>query len=371
MQDNLTPGPRKLFHIREAGIYGSPERLIVGQITHAQKYAGIPVSYRKGGLENAFVSELTSLKIPHLELTEHFTGDLSTSVRLAAMIRQYRPSLIVTHEYKSNLYGYLASRITGVPHLIHYHGATAEDVKVRLCNAIDRWVLRRAQGIITVSNETKRRLAAIGVTDSKINVVINAVSEAAFGHVLFVNEEFAPSVPFAVCAGRLSYEKGVDILIEAVALLKNSGTNLNLLIYGEGPEEARLRSLIERRGLSYSVKLVGFLKDLRGPFGAMAFLVIPSRSEGFPLVLLEAWAQGAPLVATPVGGLPELITDNENGILAKAPDPKSLAEAIHRALSLPDFRSRCGAAGRRLVAEKYSFETQVARLEEIYDRFAQ
>lgn len=370
MQDNLTPGPRRLFHIREAGIFGSPERLIVGQITHAQKYAGIPVSYRKGGLENAFVSELTCLKIPHLELAEHFTGDLSTAVRLAAMIRQYRPSLVVTHEYKSNLYGYLASRITGVPHLIHYHGATAEDVKVRLYNSIDRWVLRRAQGIVTVSNETKRRLVAVGVAEAKINVVINAVAESAFEKVPFVNDEFEPSEPFAVCAGRLSREKGVDILIEALALLKGEGTKLNLLIYGEGPEEARIKSLIERHGLGDFVKLVGFLKDLRGPFGAAAFLVIPSRSEGFPLVLLEAWAQGTPVVATPVGGLPDLIADNENGILAKGADSQSLVEAIHRALRMSDFKSRCGAAGRRGVIDKYNFETQVARLEEIYDRFA-
>ncbi len=370
MHDNLATAPRKLFHVRESAIYGSPERLIVGQITHARKFAGIPVSYRKGGIENAFVAELTNLKIPHLELVEHFTGDVSTSVRLAAMIRQYRPSLIVTHEYKSNLYGHLASRITGVPHLVHYHGATAEDVKVRLYNAIDRWVLRRAQGVITVSNETKRRLVAAGVDEAKVHVVINAVSESAFEPVPFVSKESEPSEPFAICAGRLSYEKGVDILIEALAQLKEEGTRLNMLIYGEGPEEERLRALIDRHGLADSVKLVGFQKDLRGPFGAAAFLVIPSRSEGFPLVLLEAWAQGAPVVATPVGGLPDLIADNENGVLATKAEPKAVAEAIHRALRMPDFRSRCGAAGKQLVQEKYNFDIQVARLEDIYERYA-
>jgi len=370
VESNLSPSPRKLFHIREAGIYGSPERLIVGQITHARKYAGIPVSYRKGGVENAFIAELTDLKIPHLELTEHFTGDLSTSLRLAGMIRQYHPALIVTHEYKSNLYGYLASRLTGVPHLIHYHGATAEDVKVKLYNAIDRWVLRRARGIITVSEETKRRLVSAGVEEANVNVVINAVSESAFERVTFVNDEFEPTIPFAVCAGRLSYEKGVDILIEALALLKGAGDRLNLLIYGEGPEEGRIGALIEQHNLSDTVRLVGFRKDLRGPFGAMAFLIIPSRSEGFPLVLLEAWAQGAPVVATPVGGLPDLITDNENGILAKSADPNSLAHALSRAVRTPEFKKRCGAAGKWLVIEKYNFETQVARLEEIYDRYA-
>ena len=370
MEHSAGQTPHKLFHIREAGSYGSPERLIVGQITHARNFNGIPVSYRKGGVENPFVAELTALKIPHLELTEHFTGDLTTAIRLAAMIRQYRPTLIVTHEYKSNFYGYLASRITGVPHLIHYHGATAEDVKVKLYNAIDRWVLRRTQGIVTVSSETKRRLVAAGVEESKINVVINAVPDSAFEKVRYEYEEFDESLPFAVCAGRLSHEKGVDILVEALALLKKSGAQLNCLIYGEGPEEERIKSLIDHHGLGESAKLVGFQKDLRGPFGAMAFLIIPSRSEGFPLVLLEAWAQAAPVVATPVGGLPDLIADNENGMLAKAAEPKALADAIGRALKTPDFKTRCGQAGARLVKEKYNFEIQVERLEEIYERYA-
>lgn len=369
MADLRAPHTRKVFHLREANIYGSPERLIVGQITRAQRYAGIPVSYRKAGIENPFVAELKKLKVPFLELTEHFTGDLSTVVRLASMIRQYRPSLIVTHEYKSNLYGYLAARITGVPHIVHYHGATAEDAKVKLYNAVDRWVLRRADRVVTVSSETKRRLVAAGADDAKIEVVINAVTEAAFEPIPFSADMFSSSVPLLVCGGRLSHEKGVDILVESARLLKEKSVCVNILIYGNGPDEGKIRSLISQYGLDDSVKLGGFLRDLRGPFGAMEFLVIPSRSEGFPLVLLEAWAQGAPVVATPVGGLPELIADNQNGILAKAADGPSLAEAISQALSRPEFRRQCGSVGKQTVLDNYTFEKQVARLEEIYDRF--
>ena len=370
MVESYAPELRKVFHLREAGSFGSPERLIIGQITNARRYAGIPVSYRKAGIENAFMNELKKSKIPYLELTEHFTGDMSTVMRLSSMIRQYRPSLIVTHEYKSNLYGHLAARVTGVPHLVHYHGATAEDAKVKLYNAIDRWVLKRVSGVVTVSSETKRRLIAFGVEDSKVEVVINAVAGEAFEPVPFTDSPFSSSQPLLVCAGRLSYEKGVDILIEAAKIVNESSIRCNVLIYGNGPEENRIHGLVKQYGLQDSVKLAGFQKDLRGPFGAMDFLVIPSRSEGFPLVLLESWAQGAPVVATPVGGLPELIADNENGLLAGEVNPRSLAAAIMKALSIRDFKSRCGAAGRATVKEKYIFDRQVARLEDIYDRFA-
>jgi glycosyltransferase involved in cell wall biosynthesis len=370
MSDVISSLPRKIFHIREANIFGSPERLIIGQITNSKRFSGIPVSYRKAGEENAFVAELKKHKIPYFELTEHFTGDISTVFRLSSMIRQFHPSMIITHEYKSNLYGYLASKITRIPHLIHFHGATSEDLKVKFYNAIDRWVLRRVQGVITVSSATKTRLIEAGVQENKIHVIFNAVANEAFEPVPFQNKWFDLPSPLFVCAGRFSYEKGVDILIEAVCLLRDSGTSINVLIYGDGPEKQNIQNLITRYNLSNLIKLAGFEKDLRGVFGAAYSLIIPSRSEGFPLVLLETWAQGTPVVTTPVGGLPEIVSDNKNGVISERVDPESLASALKRALTIPDFKIRCGQAGKKEALEKYTFAKQAEHLETIYDRYA-
>jgi glycosyltransferase involved in cell wall biosynthesis len=359
-----------IFHIREAAIFGSPERLILGQVRHGKAFRYIPVTFRKGGLENAFAAEMTRQGIEYHEVTERFTGDLSTVRRLAKLLREEQPSLIVTHEYKSDFYGRLAARRTGVPHLVHFHGFTAEDARVQVYNKIDIGVMKRVGGIITVSEETRRLLMSKGINGDKVRVVINAVPDEAFETVPFRKPALLPDAPLLVAAGRLSHEKGFDILIDSLALLAKTGHKPSVLIYGDGPERDDLQEQIETHQLTDRVKLMGFTPDVRPPFGAMEFLVVPSRSEGFPLVLLEAWAQGAPVVATPVGGLPDLIDDNVNGILARDATPEALAEALRRALETPDFRDRCGGEGRRRTRERYNFERQLDSLEAIYREFA-
>jgi len=360
---------KTIFHIRESNIWGSPERLIFGQINNAGKFAYIPITYRKGGRENSFAQEVKKSEIKYYELVEHFTGDLSTVKRLAKLMEATAPSLIVTHDYKSNLYGYLATKKNGIPHIVHFHGFTSEDAKAKIYNKIDIAVMKRVRKIITVSSETKNRLVKNGIDPSKIDVVINAVPDSAFEKVSFDNNIFDKDEKFIVSAGRLSYEKGYDILIDALNILAKDRKKVNCIIYGNGPEREKLQAQIKSYKLEKNIRLAGFIDDLRGPFGAMEFLVIPSRSEGFPLVLLESWAQAAPVVATPVGGLPSLITNNENGLLASEVSAKSLAEAILEALSIYNFREQCGKTGKKLTKEKYNFTVQVGKLEEIYERF--
>jgi len=357
-----------ILHVREANIWGSPERLVLGQIRFLEGYSCIPVTYRRRGVSNAFADGLRREGVGCVELAEFGPGDWRTIYRLARTIREQGAGLVVTHDFKSNFYGYLASKMTGCPHIVHFHGVTAEGVRVRFYNAIDRAVMRRCRAIITVAEQTRQRLVSMGVDGDKIEVVINAVPPEAFEKVTYRSLSPESGRKLIIAAGRLSHEKGMDILVKAARILKDRGLQFDIRIYGDGPERTELDALISRLDVGDCVTLAGFMGDLRPVYAQSEFLVIPSRSEAFPLVLLEAWAQGAPVVATPVGRLPELIEHEVDGLLAPGVVPDSLAEAMGDALKRPGFRDRCGGSGRDKVRDRFSFPVQVAALKNIYGR---
>jgi glycosyltransferase involved in cell wall biosynthesis len=355
--------------MREANIWGSPERLILGQINHLKEYTGIPVTYRRRGRSNPFAEHMHSVGRACVELNEFGPGDPRTVWQLVKLIRERRPILIVTHDFKSNLYGYLASMITGVKHVVHFHGFTAEGPRVKLYNAIDRAVMRRSGAVLTVAEQTRELLIARGVAGERIEVVINAVTPEAFETVTAERPRATDGRKVIVAAGRLSYEKGIDVLIEAAGLLKDEELAFDIQVFGDGPERVRLQALIDRKALNDSVHLAGFKADLRAVYAGADLLVIPSRSEAFPLVLLEAWAQGTPVVATPVGRLPELVRDGVNGLVAESVTPEALAKVLAMALRDDEFKPRAGRNGLELTREKYSFEAQAEALSHIYRRW--
>jgi len=365
----LSTAVNTVLHVREANIWGSPERLILGQLRFLAEYKCVPVTYRRRGKSNPFAERLRQEDVECVELDEFGPGDARTIYQLIKVIRQRQAKLIVTHDFKSNLYGYFASKVTGCPLIVHFHGFTAEGARVRFYSAIDRAVMRRCRAIITVAEQTKQLLTSLGVGSTKVTVVINAVPPEAFETVTDESVGVVSDQKLVVAAGRLSYEKGFDLLVEAAHLLKERGLKFNIQIYGDGPEKTALAKQINHLHISDRIGLAGFRSDLRPVYAQAEFLVIPSRSESFPLVVLEAWAQGTPVVATPVGRLPELIENDVNGLLVRDMTPEALAEGMAVALQAADFRQRCGAAGREMVRLKYVFANQVALLKEIYDRF--
>jgi glycosyltransferase involved in cell wall biosynthesis len=172
--------------------------------------------------------------------------------------------------------------------------------------------------------------------------------------------------PLVLSVGRLSAEKGPRDLVEAARLVTNERPDVYSVVLGDGRERARLERQARRLALNERLVFAGFREDARRLIAQADVLALPSLTEGLPNVVLEAFAAGVPVVATGVGGVPELVRDGENGWLVPPADAGGLASALVAALSDPDERARRGAAGQALVRGRYTFAAQAAQAAEVF-----
>jgi glycosyltransferase involved in cell wall biosynthesis len=176
--------------------------------------------------------------------------------------------------------------------------------------------------------------------------------------------------------------KGHDVLLKALAILRDEDLELTatadprpekahvrVLVAGDGDERERIHGLAKELRLGPEwVTFLGFRKDVPDLLAGMDFFVLPSRMEGLPLAVLEAMARGLPVVVTPVGGVPEAVTDSEQGLVVPVDDPRALAEAMGRLAQEPDYGRKLGASGRKRVEGEFSFEQMARRYEALYVR---
>jgi len=167
---------------------------------------------------------------------------------------------------------------------------------------------------------------------------------------------------------RLAKDKSLDVLLEAGSLLRARGLDFRLALVGEGEEEAALRAQAQRLGLSENVDFVGAVApgDLAPHYLAADVVVLPSRREGLGLVLVEALFCRRPVIATRVGGIPDVVADGETGLLVPPENPHALAEAIARLLNAPALAARLAAAGHEYVRQHFSGQVVARRMADVY-----
>jgi glycosyltransferase involved in cell wall biosynthesis len=291
--------------------------------------------------------------------------------RLRQLVEAHRPQILETHHVKSHCLVALSGLWRRYTWVAFHHGYTQTDVRVRAYNHVDRWSLRHAAHVVTTNEAFSRMLAARGVPAPRITVLHNGVREmpvlpaavAAARQALGLAE--GERVVLAI--GRLSREKGHAHLIRAAAGWRNGA---RLVIVGDGPERQALARLACQLGIGSRVLLAGAATHV-APFYAMAdVFVLPSLSEGSPNVLLEAMACGLPVVATRVGGVPEIAAHGATALLGPSKDPAFLAGAVDRLFADPDLGSRLGAAARRTVLSRHTPEKRALTLSRLYAALA-
>jgi glycosyltransferase involved in cell wall biosynthesis len=175
-------------------------------------------------------------------------------------------------------------------------------------------------------------------------------------------------VPRIVAIGSLFPLKSYDVLIEAMAILAANATGCELLLAGRGGEQPRLEALANQLGVAERVKFLGDVEDVPGLLGTADVFAHPAITEGLSNAILEALAEGLPVVACPVGGTPEIIEDGQNGLLVPVRQPQALAHAIGRLLNDACLRRRLGQAGAALVRDRFGESSIVDQYEKVFQR---
>jgi glycosyltransferase involved in cell wall biosynthesis len=365
----------RVISIMEADFVTGPAKNLLAFGTRARAQVDLSVvAYLRGGQgETEFIRAARQADIDVDIVHEGGRFDRSVVEKLRELVKRRNPDVIQTHNTKSHFFMRLSGIWRERTWLAFHHGYTTTDLKMRLYHQADRWSLRAARHIVTVCGPFVDQLAKRGIPRDRVTVQhnsVNAPGAVSEAEVLRIREglRVPTGTPILVSVGRLSLEKGHFDLVRAVDLLRAKGAAFHLVIVGEGIERARVESELRTRNLESFVTLAGLQHNV-GPYYALAdAVVLPSHSEGSPNVLLEAMIHARPIVATSVGGVPEIATHEETALLVPARDPEAMAEAIARMLNDRELRLRLAARARTVAETAYSPEAYCESMIAVYER---
>ena len=279
------------------------------------------------------------------------------------------------HKFGSNVWGTLLGRLARVPVVIAHEQswASARSSKTGpfVRSTIDREVVARGADVfIAVSEADRQRMIEVeGIAPRRLRVIPNAVpAPVPSGHDVRAELGIAASSPVVVTVCQLRPEKAVEVLVEATALLRRRVPDVRVLVAGEGSERGLLESRIDELGLADTVLLLGTRRDVPDVLVAADLAVCCSDFEGTPLSVMEYMGAGRPVVATQVGGLPEVVEHGRQGLLVPPRDPAALADALARLLDDRELRERLGEAALIRQRTTFDLDAAVRRIEDLYDQ---
>ncbi len=319
---------------------------------------------RPGDRTDQLPAFLTRLGLGCEIVTDRGPLDLGLPRRVRTVLEAWRPHVVETHGYKATAVALTLHRRATWRWVGYFHGFTSESVRAAFYHRLDQRMLRHADAVVAVSDEQRRILAR---RIPGVRVIPNAVTlgqdRSAAPPAWLAAVEAMPRPRLGV-VGRLSPEKGVDVFLQASHRLAERGIAHTGIIAGQGPAQARLERLCGDLGLADRIRFIGYQSDVQRLYGALDVLVIPSRSEGLPSVLLEALAADVAVVSTRVGSIPDVLRDGAAGVLVPPDSPDALADGIAAALAGLDSAET--ARARAEVARAYSQASRANALLSLY-----
>lgn len=287
-----------------------------------------------------------------------------------ALKRSFDPDVCISYwAYPDGYAAVLLSKLFNIPALVSCRGCDVNDLKEGTIRwRMVRWALRKSKKIFAVSRAMSHVVRSIGVNEEAVKVIPNGIDTATFRAMDRMTSRNTVGLEMlngdkrvVLYCGRLSAEKGPDLLLDAVKILNEEGKNIHLLYTGDGPLKLLLHQKVSRYRLEDSVTFLGEVGHSQIPYiiNSCELLCLPSLSEGWPNTLMEAMACGIPVVATVVGGVPEIVSSGKLGILVPPGDSSRLARAISDALAR--------SWDRNLIREQFGWRSWDVVASEILD----
>jgi glycosyltransferase involved in cell wall biosynthesis len=319
------------------------------------------------------LTQLHDAGVPVLQLQRRRRLDLGAWRPLIELLRREQVDILHSHLFGANVWGGILGRLARVPVVIaHEHSWTFEGRPLR--RFLDRELIARTSTVVAaVSTEDKEKMIEVErIPPDKIRVLPNGIPplSARAGHDLRDELGIPAEAPLVGSVGELHPQKAFDVLIGAVAELRQRVPAAQLVIAGGGNDRPRLEEVIRRRGLAGAAHLLGRRDDVPDVLAALDVAVCCSDREGSPLSVMEYMAAGLPIVATRIGGIPDLIDDGVHGLLVPPRNEHALSSALERVLTDDRLRSRLGDAARERQEREFRLEDAIRRVEALYEELA-
>jgi len=310
---------------------------------------------------------VAGIKVP---VGTHRLSLLVFPLMLARVLRFVAPAkidLVHVNNYRSVHFGRMVSRWTKVPLVCHVRELITPK-KMR------QYRLRASDALIAVSGAVAHALIGGGMPADRVTTIRSGIPligtlREGEGQAVRDGLGILQDDPVVGIVAHVLPHKGFDDLVRALALIQKKHPRVRCLVVGEAPRKRYLRELLdlaERLSVRDRLVLVGFQDEVAPLLNAMDLFILPSHTEGLPITILEAMAAGRPVVATSVGGIPEVVRDGETGILIHSRDPEGLAEAVIRLLEAPRLARAMGEEGRKRVEALFTMEAEAGRTSMVY-----
>ena len=342
-------------------------------------------SLARGEDSMAFVAEahgVEVVKIDELHREISPLRDLVAVFRLARLIRAERPQILHTHTAKAGAIGRLAALVAGPdgpPIVVHtFHGHVLhgyfDPFRTRVFRLLERFLARSSTALIAVSPQVRDDLVSLGVAPAeKFTVVrlgIELDERVAIDDAMRADARRVMGIPsgrFAVgWVGRMTGVKRTDDVVRAFAALRARGVDACLCIVGDGPDREQVERRAHELGVVRDCLFLGYQEDVARFFAVFDAFVLSSVNEGTPVVAIEALAAGRPVVATRVGGVPDVVSDGVDGFLVEPGDTEALAERLERLALDPELRREMGEAGRARMLPRYAVSRLIDDTDRLY-----